>query len=225
MPLMKKLLIFFALLSLLFADIFPFETIQKANRAYQNGAYLQSARLFGQLDSNQTIQAFNMGNAYYKAKQYTKAIDAYNHAKGVDEVMRLYNLGNCYFKQGNLDQAIAHYTQALALRQDPDVAYNLELAKRQKERQKKQKPKQKEPKKRKKNTKPKKPPTPPKKPTAPQKPRSDQNKSPNRKLSPQEQLSQKELKQLMKKLRQQKMPTMIYQITPYKGAPTNENPW
>ena len=197
---------------LLLADLLPFQTIQKAKGAYQRGAYERSALLFNQLDSNRSILSYNMANAYYKAKQYNKAIKAYQNAKGVDEATRLYNIGNCYFQQDKLDQAMVFYKNALRLRDDEDTRHNLALAKRKKEKQEQEKNNQKDKKKKKKK--------PNKKQAEDAKKREEQAK-----MTPQERLTQKELKRLMKKLNEQKMPTMMYQVTPPTGVRHDQKPW
>ncbi len=231
---MKKILIYMVAPLLLLADLLPFQTIQKAKGAYQRGAYERSALLFNQLDSNRSILSYNMANAYYKAKQYNKAIKAYQNAKGVDEATRLYNIGNCYFQQDKLDQAMVFYKNALRLRDDEDTRHNLALAKRKKEKQEQEKNKQKDKKKKKKKA-------PKKQQQDKKKDREKENsekKKPNKKqaedakkreeqakMTPQERLTQKELKRLMKKLNEQKMPTMMYQVTPPTGVRDDSKPW
>ena len=227
---MKKILILITLPLLLLAEFLPFEVIQKANEAYAKGEYARSARLFSQLDTNRSIQAYNMGNAYYKAKQYHKAIQAYQQAKGMDEMTRLYNLGNAHFQLNQLDQAIAYYTKALQIREDADCRHNLALVKRKKAAQeaKKKQPKKKEQKKPAPHKK--KPPKPHKRPSkdaSNKKPKPPQPRQPpsSHKMTPQERLSQKELKRLMKKLKQERMPTMIYPLTSASGDRHDKKPW
>jgi len=232
---MKQILIFITFSMLLPAAFLPFEKIQEANSAYQKGAYEHSALLFSQIDTNQSIRAYNMGNAYYKAKQYTLAIQAYRDAKGVDEATRLYNLGNCYAQLNRLDQAIHAYKESLRYRQDQDTQHNLLVVERRKKEQeeKKKSPKKREPKKKPQKAPQKKEPPKPKNPKPKREPNNAQ-KRPNapkkrhhnkNQMTPQERLNRKELKRLMKKLQQQRMPTMIYQVTPSSGVSYDEKPW
>jgi len=229
------ILLSMALPLLVLAELLPFQTIQKAKEAYQHQAYERSALLFAQLENNRSIVAYNVANAYYKAKRYDQAIKAYEEAKGVDEATRLYNLGNCYFQQGKWDRAIACYTDSLRLRREEDTQHNLALAKRKKDAQEKQRKKSNDPKKKKQQKEPKK-----KQPNAKKKgqereqskrkkPNDQEAQNAKRKktptLSPKERLTQKELKRLMKKLNEKRMPTMMYQVTPPTGVRHDQKPW
>ncbi len=230
---MKMILIFLAISLWGVADILPFQTIQKANDAYRNGAYERSASLFAQLDTNRSIQAYNIANAYYKAKRYKQAIVAYQEAVGVDESVRLYNLGNCYFQQQQWDQAISYYEASLKLSDDEDAKHNLALAKRKKEQEQKRKKEKKRDQKKEKKLSQKrkesqkkgqeKAPSKQKKPNNQQAQRAQKKEQSS--LTPQERMTQKELKRLIRELKRKKMPTMIYQVTPPTGVRHDQNPW
>ncbi|WP_445247829.1 tetratricopeptide repeat protein [Microcoleus sp. OTE_8_concoct_300] len=60
---------------------------------------------------------FYRGNAYYKQKEYDRAIEDYNQALLLNpkDVDALYNRGNAYYNKGEYDRAIADYNQALLL--------------------------------------------------------------------------------------------------------------
>lgn len=122
---MYKILLYLLLTSLLFADILPFQTINKANEAYNNGDYQESAKLFKQLNNSDPSVAYDEANAHYKAGQYDQALANYKRAKGVDEATRQYNMGNAHFQKGDLDKAINSYEASLKLREDKDARYNL----------------------------------------------------------------------------------------------------
>lgn len=225
-----KLLFFFFLSPFLYADIFPFQTIEKANEAYEKGEFHKSARLFKSLKKDDPSVAYNQANAQYKAGMYDEALKSYTQAKGIDEATREHNIGNSYFKKNDLNHAIASYENALKIREDEDTRYNLELAKKQQEEQKKQQHKNKDKQKEdeKKKAKEKK-----QQKHQEQKNRKDQkDKAPQKKkekaeknMAEEEKLRKKELSHLLKQLSKKKMPTMMYQATEEKGVRHDQNPW
>ena len=141
----RKLILFLLFTPMLFADVFPFQTIEKANEAYKNGEYRKSVRLFKSVSIDDPTVQYDQANAEYKAGMYDDALKHYVKAKGVDEATRLYNMGNCYFKKGEFGSAISNYRNALKLNSDDDVMHNLKLArekraeKAKKEREEKEK--------------------------------------------------------------------------------------
>ena len=135
---MFKIFPYFIFTSLLFADIFPFQTIEKANQAYESGAFQKSAMLFKSLKKETPTVVYNQANAEYKAGSYDEALKHYAEAKGVDDAMLEHNIGNTYFKKNDFNNAITHYEKALSFREDEDTRYNLALAKQKKEEQQEQ---------------------------------------------------------------------------------------
>lgn len=143
-----KILFYLLFTPILFANIlppntFPFQTIKKANEAYDKGEFRKSARLFKSLNSNDPTVAYDQANAEYKAGMYGDALKSYTKAKGVDEATRLYNVGNCYFQKGDFASSIRNYTASLKLKGDEDVMHNLKLAKKKRAEKEKQKEKEK----------------------------------------------------------------------------------
>ncbi|MCH9739966.1 MAG: tetratricopeptide repeat protein, partial [Epsilonproteobacteria bacterium] len=122
----KKLFYYFLFSPILFADILPFQTIEKANDAYEKGEYHKSAELFNELKKDDPTVAYNEANAHYKAGDYDKALKHYEKAKGIDEATRQHNLGNTHFKKDDLENAIKSYEESLKIRDDEDTRYNLE---------------------------------------------------------------------------------------------------
>jgi Ca-activated chloride channel family protein len=224
---------------LLSADILPFQTIEKANKAYEKGDYSKSAKLFRSLDKDDPTVAYDEANAHYKAEAYDKALESYKKSKGIDEATRQYNMGNAYFKKDNLDLAIKSYKESLKIRDDEDTRYNLELAKRKKEQKKKEQKKKnnqdkkknqdkKENKKEKEEQKKKKgqeKEKSEKKKSNEQQSQKAEQKEQKEKMSAKEKLTKKELKRLMKKLNEKRMPTMMYQTKPPKERKNDTNPW
>ena len=219
---MNKLLLLLTLSILLQADIFDFQTIEKANQAYQKGNFKESAKLFGSLKKDKSIVAYDKANALYKAGDYDEALREYAKAKGVNEATRLHNIGNCYFKNQDLDRAIESYEKALKIREDKDTRYNLELAKRKKrEKEKKKQDKKKENQKKKNNQKKKEDKQDDKK-----KREKKVEKSMTTEEKRDEEVRKKELKHLMNMLSKKKMPTLMYQPNPKKGERNDtQNPW
>jgi len=225
---MFKFFPYFILTPLIFADIFPFQTIEKANQAYENGEFAKSTRLFKSLKKDEPIVAYNQANAQYKTGMYDEALKNYTKAKGIDEAIRQYNIGNTYFKKNDLDKAIASYEKALKIREDEDTRYNLELAKKEREAQNKQKNKDKNKEKKKKDKE--------KKDEKKKKEKKSQDKkdtqkkaakkmTQKKKPTKEEKLRKKELSHLIKQLSKKKMPTILYQATDEKGERHDKNPW
>lgn len=71
------------------------------------------------------------GNEFYQAKNYNKAIEAYENLaeQGYEGTELFYNLGNAYYRVGKLGFAILYYEKALKLSpSDEDAQHNLALA-------------------------------------------------------------------------------------------------
>ena len=225
-------------------NLFPFQTIEKANNAYRLREYNKSIKLFDSLKKDDPSVDYNQANAEYKVGKYDSALLSYHKAKGVDEATRQHNIGNIYFKKKDWDMAIKHYEFSLAVREDKDTRFNLELAKRKKEEKNKDKKKEDEDKKKEEEQKKKDQEQEDKKKKEQEKKKgqekeNDKNKKSDEqeakdakkkekqdKMTQKEKLTQKELKRLMKKLNDKKMPTMMYQTSPEnRGERDDKNPW
>jgi Ca-activated chloride channel family protein len=125
----------------LVAGLMDFATISEAQEAYKQRDYNKSVHLLESLKKDSPSYYYDLGNSYYKAKNYSKAIEAYKRAKGegVDEHSRLHNLGNSYFKSKKLKEAVVAYETALKIKDDAQTKYNLELTKKLLEQKKKKK--------------------------------------------------------------------------------------
>ncbi len=252
----QKLLLIFFLSPMLFADavmpsltelipqdILPFQTINRANEAYEKEEFRKSATLFQSLKIEDPTVLYNQANAEYKAGMYDDALKHYAKSKGVGEATRLYNMGNSYFKKGDFKSAIKQYTASLKLKSDDDVMHNLKLAreKRKEKEEQKQKDKKKKDKNKKKRDKKK---EEQKKRKQEDKKKDDRKKESDKKnskskkeadaskkqeekekMSPKEKMRKKELSHLIKQLSKKKMPTMMYQGKENKGERHDKNPW
>ena len=224
---MNKLLLFLTLSTLfLQADIFDFQTIEKANQAYQKGNYIYSVKLFNSLKKDDPTVAYDKANALYKAGNYDKALKEYAKAKGVNEAERLHNVGNCYFKKQDFNHAIKSYERALKMREDVDTRHNLELAKKKKREKENNKKKNKDKKKQnKKKENPKKKNNQKKPKKEKQDDKKDRDKKVEKPMTTKE-IRKKELKHMMNKLSKKKMPTLMYQSNQKKGERNDtQNPW
>ena len=188
----------------LFSDMFPFQTIEKANKAYIDGKFRTSARLFNTLDRKDAFVAYNRANAYYKAGMYDASERSYIRAKGVDEATRTYNLGNVYFKKREFDKAIDSYEHSLTVREDSDTRFNLELAKQKREENKSRE----QVKKRK-----------------PLYLKLKESKKRDKEITNEEKIRKQELTHLLKQVSKKRMPSMLYLIESEKEEQNDKNPW
>jgi len=132
------LIMIFSSLSL-FGGLLDFKTLEKAKDAYGEGHYKESAAAYGSLDHQNDEVHYNLGNAYYKEKEYKKAIAEFKQVNTPElKAKALHNLGNSYAQSKKRDEAIAAYEEALKLGDDADTKFNLELLKKQKQQQQKQ---------------------------------------------------------------------------------------
>lgn len=107
---------------------------QRAHQLLQAGKHEQAAELF----KDQNWKAA----AQYRAGKYTESLKSYEAS---DDLTSLYNRGNALAKSGQFEQAIAAYESVLEQQADhEDAAFNLELIKKQQEKQNKTMPPQNE---------------------------------------------------------------------------------
>ncbi len=117
--------------------------LNKAVKAYKKKEVEKAESIFRQLrhkDEDDPIVNYNFGNLLFSKKEDPeKFYQIASLAKDKDiKKKALYNLGNYYMKSGKLKDAIEQYKQALLV--DPsftDARYNLELALKRLDRQKK----------------------------------------------------------------------------------------
>jgi len=89
--------------------------------------------------------AMSDAEVYYRSGEYEKAADAYGRIGGLDansEAARLHDMGNSYYKLGQYDKAADAYEKSLKQEKNDDTRHNLELAKKQIEKQKQDKEQQ-----------------------------------------------------------------------------------
>jgi len=114
------------------------ESIKKGNQYYSQGKYEQAVGEY-QKCKDSPIARYNLGGAFYKQRDYDKAIEKYHTILAVDDKeirqKAYYNLGNAQFRIGDLNSAIESYKNALRITpNDWDAKHNLEFALRELER-------------------------------------------------------------------------------------------
>jgi len=120
----------------LHAGMTDFHTLSEAKAAYDAGDYAEASALYGGLQTKNDAARYDYGNALYKQKKYKEAADAFAGISAPDLKQKaLHNLGNSLALSGKTDEAVKAYEQALALGNDEDTRYNLELLKQQKKEQ------------------------------------------------------------------------------------------
>ncbi|QIR75688.1 tetratricopeptide repeat protein [Sulfurospirillum diekertiae] len=132
----KSLLLLIGLISITQAGLLDFWNANQAKEAYAKGDYSKASSLYQSLDQTNENAAYNLGNAYYKEKAYDKALEAYQHVKDPKLLPQtLHNMGNSYAQLHQNDQAIKAYESALKLKEDKDTRFNLELLKKEQQKQ------------------------------------------------------------------------------------------
>jgi len=129
------------------SNIVDFFNIKKAKEAYEKGDYRRAGYYFEKVaESKESSQSYyDLGNSYYKQKEYKKAIEAYEMIKSDDKELnfkRYYNEGNAYFKSRDIENAIKMYEKAKEYGTDDDLEYNLKLAKKLKKQKRQQEEKE-----------------------------------------------------------------------------------
>ncbi len=114
---------------------------------YRGGRFAEAEKAYAELDMNHPKDVryrYNRGCAAYRNSDYQGARSAFSSVlkRSEDKDVRLkaaYNLGNTAYKQGDYKSAAEYYRQAITM--DPshgDAGFNLELALRALEKQKKE---------------------------------------------------------------------------------------
>lgn len=126
------------------AGLLDFLDLKEAKEAYKLKEYEKAQEIYAKYaqDTNSSQSFYNQGNALYKQEKYDEAIQAYqqtNFDDNLSQANALANIGNTYVKQGKekaLENAIESYEKSLALKEDKEVRENLELVKKELEKQK-----------------------------------------------------------------------------------------
>ena len=130
----------------IYAGVFDFNTINKAEHAYKDKRYKEAVEAYREVSlSKKSPQSlYDMANALYKDKKYEQALKAYNKVASKDntlEYKKLFNSGNSLFKLKKYEDALKAYENAKKIKTEPDLEHNIEVTKKmiQKKKQKKDK--------------------------------------------------------------------------------------
>ncbi|MBU1076071.1 MAG: tetratricopeptide repeat protein [Spirochaetes bacterium] len=110
----------------------------KGNKLYKKEKYKDALKKYmdAQIDEPESpILHYNMGNTYYKQKQYDKAVDEFTKSlTSNDKQVRAkayYNLGNTHFQGRDYLKAIEYYKKTLEIDPtDEDAKYNIEISRK-----------------------------------------------------------------------------------------------
>jgi len=127
------------------AGVFDFMKLEDAKKAYENGEYTKSEKLYSEYaSSSENFQSYyNKGNALYKQGKYKEAVQSYEKARfdnKAQSARNFANMGNAYVKQytkENLQEAVKAYEKSLKIKEDKEVRENLEAVKKALKDQKK----------------------------------------------------------------------------------------
>ncbi len=143
-----------------FADSFNKE-ISKGNQSYRKGNYDEAARRYRSAEIDRPgspVAAYNLGTALVTGKNYEEALpklgEAATKLTGPEKALAHYNIGNGLFGAEKFAEAAGAYKKVLEINpNDRDAKYNLELALKMLEEEKKNQKNQKNQKQDKKNEK------------------------------------------------------------------------
>lgn len=129
------------------AGLLDFMELDKAKEAYKSGEFKDASEIYEKYadKTNNGESYFNAGNAFYKNKEYKKAIQSYKKASFNSKEVRAKNyanMGNAYVNGGkkeNLSEAIKNYEKSLKIQEDKQTRENLEAVKKALKEQEKKK--------------------------------------------------------------------------------------
>jgi Ca-activated chloride channel family protein len=117
------------------ADIFDFQTIDKADKAYKKQNYKEAITEYEKLTkSKSSAQSYyDLANALYKDKKYKQALATYNKVDAKDknlEYKKHFNSGNSHFQMKKYEEALKSYERAKSIKSEDDLENNIELTKK-----------------------------------------------------------------------------------------------
>ena len=143
----KAVSLFLFMLLFLFAVPARAGNMQDGLEAYKNGEYEKALEGFieAQLeDPEEPGILYNLGNTFYKLKDYDSALDHYNQAlKTEDKDLRakaLFNIGNTRYRLHQLEDAVKSYQKGLEINPDDmqakeNIAFIKKVMQQQKQQQ------------------------------------------------------------------------------------------
>ena len=111
------------------ADSLDFYHLDIAQKSFEKKEYIKAAKEFQKLPPS--VQSyFNMASSYYKAGHYKTALEYFSIIETPDAKIKqasFYAMGNIAVHLKRYDRAKNYYLQALALGEDKDALYNINL--------------------------------------------------------------------------------------------------
>jgi len=114
------------------AGLLDFYYLNQAKKDFKEARYKEASLKFKHLEPS-VKSYYNIATSYYKAGQYKNALAYYSIIKTANKEIKqaiFYNIGNCAVKLKQYDRAKKYYIYALALKEDEDALYNLNLIKK-----------------------------------------------------------------------------------------------
>ncbi len=142
----RSLAIFFYVVTGIFFGT-PVLASENPDELYRLGRFAEAEKIYADSDMDNPKDLryrYNRGCANYQGADYKGAMASFSsvlrRAKDSEtKVKAAYNLGNTAFKQGDFAAAAAHYKKAILIDpQSENIRYNLEIALRRLEKQKKE---------------------------------------------------------------------------------------
>ena len=120
------------------AGLLDFMQLQDAKKFYDAQEYNASGELYEKYakQSNNPQAYYDAANAYYKEKNYLKALSLYSQAKLQDKYQvakKLSNMGNAFVRLGTkntLEKAVKYYERSLKIKEDKETREDLEAVKK-----------------------------------------------------------------------------------------------
>lgn len=114
------------------------QNIRKGNKAYNEQKYSEAVRFYQEAikENPQSPEAnYNLGNVFYKQKEWDKTIEQMNHYLTIvnEDPLKMsaawHNIGNALLQKKEVEKAIEAYKNALRLNpEDEESRYNLATA-------------------------------------------------------------------------------------------------
>ena len=117
------------------AGFLDFHEIRQGFEMYHSGRYRDAVKHFQSVAESRKDgpSYYDLGNAYYRSGRYKEAIRTYKKAHTNDPKLRyklFFNMGNAYYRLKAYKKALDAYEYAKKFHVEPDLLYNIELAKK-----------------------------------------------------------------------------------------------
>lgn len=112
------------------ASLLQWYYIDRAEQAYKEGAFQQSADLLERLEEKSVASEFDRALALYRLQKYKSTLHVLEQLHTANPELKfkiLFLKGNALAKTGQYEKARKAYMQALILKRDPDLLANMKL--------------------------------------------------------------------------------------------------